>query len=158
MVYWCCSSGDNAYLNISLTRFLLLFIMVEQMVCSTGKSIPPMVMPSGMQHLQMQAPEMMDMSSLGMGMAMRMGMDLGMSLRDMAASNSGQAGMLLPSPAGPSHNCYIPVTSLSMVNVHNLGVHNLNAMEPLNGHLTCQHQQPLQIPKVPLSLPILFAL
>lgn len=106
-----------------------------------------MVMPSGMQHLQMQAPEMMDMSSLGMGMAMRMGMDLGMSLRDMAASNSGQAGMLLPSPAGPSHNCYIPVTSLSMVNVHNLGVHNLNAMEPLNGHLTCQHQQPLQIPK-----------
>jgi phytochrome-interacting factor 3 len=130
--------------------------MVEQMVSSTGKSIPPMVMPSGMQHLQMQAPEMMDMSSLGMGMAMRMGMDLGMSLRDMAASNSGQAGMLLPSPTGPSHNCYIPVTSLSMVNVHNLGVHNLNAMEPLNGCLTCQHQ-PLQIPKVPLSLPILVA-
>jgi hypothetical protein len=118
-----------------------------------------MVMPSGMQHLQMQAPEMMDMSSLGMGMAMRMGMDPGMSLRDMAASNSGQAGMLLPSPAvaKPSHNCYIPVTSLSMVNVHNLGVHNLNAMEPLNDHLTCQHQPP-QIPKVLLSSPILIAL
>jgi hypothetical protein len=30
--------------------------------------------------------------------------------------------------------------------VHNLGVHNLNVMEPLNGRLTCQHQ-PLQIPK-----------
>ncbi|KAH8932942.1 hypothetical protein BDL97_18G005900 [Sphagnum fallax] len=135
-------------INEKMKALQMVIPNCNKMVSSTGKSIPPMVMPSGMQHLQMQAPEMMDMSSLGMGMAMRMGMDPGMSLRDMAASNSGQAGMLLPSPAvaKPSHNCYIPVTSLSMVNVHNLGVHNLNAMEPLNDHLTCQHQPP-QIPK-----------
>ncbi|CAK9868084.1 unnamed protein product [Sphagnum jensenii] len=141
-----CNKTDKASLLAEAVEYIKMLQLQLQMVSSTGKSIPPMVMPSGMQHLQMQAPETMDMSSLGMGMAMRMGMDPGMSLRDMAASNSGQAGMLLPFPAGPSHNCYIPVTSLSMVNVHNLGVHNLNAMEPLNDRLTCHHQ-PLQIPK-----------
>ncbi|CAM6061134.1 unnamed protein product [Sphagnum tenellum] len=137
---------DKASMLDEAIEYLRTLQLQIQMVSSTGKSIPPMVMPSGMQHLQMQAPEMMDMSSVGMGMAMRMGMDLGLSLRNMAASNSGQAGMMSPSPAGPSHNCYVPVTSLSMVNVHNLGVHNLNVVEPLNGRLTCQHQ-PLQIPE-----------
>jgi hypothetical protein len=40
----------------------------------------------------------------------------------------------------------MPVTSMSMVDVHDPRLVNPNVMDPLNAYLACQHQ-PLQIPQ-----------
>jgi hypothetical protein len=51
----------------------------------------------------------------------------------------------------------MPVTSMSMVDVHDPRLVNPNVMDPLNAYLACQHQ-PLQIPQVTLTLPMPFSL
>lgn len=107
-------------------------------------SLPPMVMPSGLQqHLQM--PQMPAMPPMGMGMV-GMQMGLGMGMMDMGAAAPGRPVMPMPSHAGPSHNGHVSVPSMNMVDVHDPRLHTSSVMDSL-AYLARQHQ-PLQMPQV----------
>ena len=106
-------------------------------------SLPPMVMPSGLQqHLQM--PQMPTMPPMGVGMV---GMQMGMGMMDMGAAAPGRPVMPMPSHAGTSHNGSVPVPSMHMVDVHDPRLHTPSVMDSLNAYLARQHQ-PMQMPQV----------
>ena len=117
-------------------------------------TLPPMVVPSGLQqpHMQMpQMPQMTAMSSMGMGMGMGMGMvqmGLGMGMMDMGVSAPGRAVMPMPSHAGPSLNGNMASPS-SLVDMHDLRYQTSGGvpMDSYNAYLARQHQ-PMQMNQV----------
>jgi hypothetical protein len=102
-----------------------------------------MVLPSGIQHLQMPQMPQMPMN-MGVGMGTGMGMGLGMGMVDMGATGSGQGLIPVTSATGPAvpHNMSVPGT---MMEAHD------PRMDPHNSYLA--HQDPaMQIQQVSSSI------
>ncbi len=96
-------------------------------------NLPPMVLPSGIQHLQM--PQMPQMP---------MNMGVGMGMVDMGATGSGQGLIAVTSATGPPvpHNMSVPGT---MMEAHD------PRMDPHNSYLAHQDQA-MQIQQVSSSI------
>ncbi|KAF2324987.1 hypothetical protein GH714_022093 [Hevea brasiliensis] len=77
-----------------------LELQLQVMSQGTGFCMPPMIVPTGMQHIQMQATNFAHFSTMGLGMAMRMPMGVGCS--PAIFSNSAMLGFparqVLPMP------------------------------------------------------------
>lgn len=105
-------------------------------------TLPPMVVPSGMQQ-HMQMPQMAAMPSMGMGMGM-VQMGLGMGMMDMGVSAPGRAVMPMQSHAGPSLNGNMASAS-SLVDVHDFRYQTPGGvMDSYNAYMARQHQ-PMQM-------------
>jgi phytochrome-interacting factor 3 len=116
-----------------------LFWVEQMMSIRTGMTLPPMVVPSGLQQ-HMQMPQMATMPSMGMGMGM-VPMGLGMGMMDMAPQQ--RAVMPMQSHPGPSLNGNMASTS-SLVDVH--GYQQPGVMD-YNSYMARQHQ-PMQMTQV----------
>lgn len=116
------------------------FLMIKQMMSMrTGMTLPPMVMPPGLQQ-HMQMPQMAGMPSMGMGMGM-VPMGLGMGMMDMAAQ--GRGVMPMQPHVSPSLNGKM-ATASSLVDVH--GYQQPGVMD-YNAYMARQHQ-PMQMTQV----------
>ena len=115
------------------------FWFEQMMSIRTGMTLPPMVVPSGLQQ-HMQMPQMAAMPSIGMGMGM-VPMGLGMGMMDMAPQ--GRPVMPMQSHAGPSLNGHLASAS-SLVDVH--GYQQPGVID-YNPYMARQHQ-PMQMTQV----------
>ncbi len=99
----------------------------------SGMNLPPMVLPSGIQHLQMPR-----MPQMAMNMGVGMGMGLGMGMVDMGATGSGRGLIPVTSATGPAvpHNLSVPGM---MMEAHDPRFMNPNLMDPRNLYLARQH-------------------
>jgi phytochrome-interacting factor 3 len=126
-------------LDEAIEYLKMLQVQLQMMSIRTGMTLPPMVVPSGMQpHMQM--PQMAAMPSMGMGMGM-VPMGLGMGMMDM---QQGRAVMPMQSRGGPALNGNMASTS-SLGDVHDYRYQTPGGvMDPYNAYLARQHQ-PMQM-------------
>lgn len=75
-----------------------LSLVVQIMSMGAGFYMPPMMLPTGMQH--MSAPHMAHFSPMGVGMGMGMGMGYGMGMPDMNVGPSGYPMIQVPPMQG----------------------------------------------------------
>ncbi|XP_024394544.1 uncharacterized protein [Physcomitrium patens] len=116
-------------LDEAIEYLKMLQLQLQMMSIRTGMTLPPMVMPPGLQHMQM--PQMGAIPSMGM-----VQMGLGMGMMDMAAQ--GRAVMSMQSHAGPSLNGNMASTS-SMIDPHDLRYQQPGDMD-FNTYTAHQHQ------------------
>ncbi|KAG0585291.1 hypothetical protein M758_2G001600 [Ceratodon purpureus] len=138
-------------LDEAIEYLKMLQLQLQMMSIRTGMTLPPMVVPSGLQQ-HMQMPQMAGMPSMGMGMGM-LPMGLGMGMMDMGVSGPGRPVMPMPSHAGPSLNGNM-ASSSTVLDMHDLRYQTSNGvpMDSYNAYLGRQHQpmqmnQPLNMDK-----------
>lgn len=126
-------------LDEAIEYLKMLQVQLQMMSIRTGMTLPPMVVPSGMQP-QMQMPQMAAMPSMGMGMGM-VPMGLGMGMMDM---QQGRAVMPMQSHGGPALNGNMASTS-SLGDVHDYRYQTpVGVIDSYNAYLARQHQ-PMQM-------------
>ncbi|XP_024383540.2 uncharacterized protein [Physcomitrium patens] len=142
---------DKASMLEEAIEYLKMLQLQLQMISMrTGMTLPPMVVPGGLQQ-HMQMPQMPGMPSMGMGMGMvPMGLSHGMMM-DMGVTAQGRGVVPMQSHAGPSLNGSMASAS-SMVDVHDPRYLASGVIDPYNAYLARQHQpmqmtQPLNIDK-----------
>lgn len=143
-------SASLVYQVLMLSRRTNLTILFEQMMSiRTGMTLPPMVVPPGLQQ-HMQMPQMAAMPSMGMGMGM-VQMGLGMGMMDMGVPAQGRAVMPMPTHAGPSLGGNMASPS-SLTDMHDLRYQTSGGvpMDSYNAYLARQHQ-PMQMNQVDLK-------
>lgn len=128
-------------LDEAIEYLKMLQVQLQMMSMRTGMTLPPMVVPTGMQQ-HMQMPQMAGMPSMGMGMGM-VQMGLGMGMMDMGVSAPGRAVMPMQSHAGPSLNGNMGSAS-SMVDVHDFRYQTPGGVMDYNAYIARQHQ-PMQM-------------
>lgn len=125
-------------LDEAIEYLKMLQVQLQMMSMRTGMTLPPMVVPSGMQQ-HMQMPQMAGMPSMGM-----VQMGLGMGMMDMGVSAPGRTVMPMQSHGGPSLNGNMASPS-SLVDMHDYRYQAPGAvMDSYNAYVARQHQ-PMQM-------------
>ncbi|XP_024400599.1 uncharacterized protein [Physcomitrium patens] len=125
-------------LDEAIDYLKILQLQLQMMSIRTGMTLPPMVMPPGLQHMQMpQMPQVAAMPSMGM-----VQMGLGMGMMEQAAQR--RTRMPMQSHTGPPLNVCLANTS-SMVDVHDLRYQQPGVLG-YNTSMSRQHQ-PMQTTK-----------
>ncbi|KAF3944393.1 hypothetical protein CMV_029140 [Castanea mollissima] len=94
-----CNKVDKASMLDEAIEYLkTLQLQVQIMSMGAGFYMPPMMLPTGMQH--MSAPHMAHFSPMGVGMGMGMGMGYGMGMPDMNVGPSGYPMIQVPPMQG----------------------------------------------------------
>ncbi|XP_015874809.1 transcription factor PIF3 isoform X2 [Ziziphus jujuba] len=126
-----CNKVDKASMLDEAIEYLkTLQLQVQIMSMGAGLYMPPMMLPTGMQH--MHAPHMAHFSPMGVGMGMGLSMGFGMGMPDMNGGSSGypmiqvpsMQGAHFPGPPMSGHTAFHGMTgsNLQMFGLHGQGL------------------------------------
>lgn len=135
-----CNKVDKASMLDEAIEYLkTLQLQVQMMSMGNGLCMPPMMLPSGMQHVH--APPMAHFSPMGVGMGMGMGMGYGMGMFDMNGI-----------PVSSMRTPQFPCSSIPMAT----GLHSIPGSTSLQLYGIPGHGQglPMSFPRAPLFSPM----
>ncbi|KAF3454748.1 hypothetical protein FNV43_RR05196 [Rhamnella rubrinervis] len=126
-----CNKVDKASMLDEAIEYLkTLQLQVQIMSMGAGLYMPPMMLPTGMQH--MHAPHMAHFSPMGVGMGMGLSMGFGMGMPDMNGASSGypmiqvppMQGAHFPGPPMSGHTAFHGMTgsNLQVFGLHGQGL------------------------------------
>ncbi|KAJ7977796.1 Transcription factor like [Quillaja saponaria] len=103
-----CNKVDKASMLDEAIEYLkTLQLQVQIMSMGAGLYMPPMMLPTGMQH--MHAPHMAPFSPMGVGMQMGLGLGFGMGIPNMNGGSSGYPMYQVP----PAQGTHFPIAAMS---------------------------------------------
>ncbi|KAJ7570481.1 hypothetical protein O6H91_01G121800 [Diphasiastrum complanatum] len=139
-------------LDEAIEYLKMLQSQIQIMSMGSGMTVPPLIVPAGLQ--QLRVPQMAHVPNVSMGVGLGMGMGMRMGLGMMGMTNNGSGWHVNPSPlSGSPHNSMMPSASFSdsrepylstgILDCHNAMVNpqQLQQQQTQSQHLHCQIQQ-----------------